>query len=93
MELDFTQYVLVLAIIAGATELVTRVRAKDYWVAVTILISVGIGALFGALGYYPELDVVEGAALGFGASGAIATIGARRSTPSPSKDAVAERVG
>lgn len=84
MNLDFSQYVLVLAVIAGATELITRARAKDYWVVVTILTAVALGALFGISGYYPDLDVVEGVALGFGASGAISALGANRSVPSKS---------
>lgn len=72
---DFSQYVLVLAVIAGATELITRLRAKDLWVAATILCAVAIGALFGLSNYYPDLDAVEGAVLGFGASGTLTAIG------------------
>lgn len=78
-NLDFSQYILVLAIIAGVTELITRARAKDWWTVVTIVCAVIIGALFGAFGYYESLDAVEGAALGFGASGAISALGARKS--------------
>lgn len=82
--LNFGQYVLLLAVIAGVVELINRVRAKDYWVVVTILSAAAVGALFGLSGYYADLDVVEGVAAGFGASGAIAALGARKSTPEPS---------
>lgn len=82
-NLDFSQYILVLAVIAGVTELITRVRAKDYWTAVTIVCAVAIGALFGLTGYYDTLDAVEGAALGFGASGAISALGATKSKAVP----------
>lgn len=82
--MDFTQYVLLGAVIAGVVELITRVRARDWWVVVTILSSAFVGALFGAFNYYPDLDVVEGMVVGLGASGAIAALGARRSTPTPS---------
>lgn len=79
--MDITQYVLLAAVIAGATELITQLRARDYWKAVTIVVSASIGGLFGLIGYYPHLDVLEGIAAGFGASGAITAVshlGSRR---------------
>jgi uncharacterized membrane protein HdeD (DUF308 family) len=82
--MDFTQYVLIGAVIAGLVELITRVRARDWWVVVTILSAGLVGAIFGLAGYYPELDAVEGLAAGLGASGAITALGAVRSTPKPS---------
>lgn len=90
--MDFSAYVLLLAIIAGVTELITRLRAKDLWVAFTIITAAVVGGLFGAFHYYPDLDVVEGIAAGFGASGALTAIGmaGKRSSPTPSKDAVVE---
>lgn len=83
--MDFTQYVLLGAVIAGVVELITRIRANDWWVVVTICSSALVGALFGILGYYPDLDMVEGLVVGLGASGAISAIGAARSTPRPSE--------
>lgn len=82
--MDFTQYVLLGAIIAGAVELITRIRAKDWWVVITILVAAAIGGLFGLSGYYPDLDVVEGMVAGLGTSGVIAAIGIGRSSASPS---------
>lgn len=82
--MDLTQFVALGAIIAGMVELITRIRAHDYWVVATIITSVAIGAVFGAVHYYPSLDVVSGMMFGFGASGAISAIGASRSTPAPS---------
>lgn len=82
--MDFSQYALLLAAIAGVVELVTRVRARDWWVVITIVSSVLVGVVFGLSGYYPDLDAVEGAVAGFGASGAISAIGATRSKAVPS---------
>lgn len=79
-------YVLLAAVIAGITELIKRLRARDYWAVLTILTAVVTGALFGFFHYYPGLDMVEGIAVGFGATGAVAAL-ATRSTPAPS-DAV-----
>ena len=72
--MDFTQYILLGAVIAGVTELIKRLRAKDYWAAVTIATAAVIGLLFGIFGL-EELTPVLGLAAGFGVSGALATIG------------------
>ena len=81
---DPTQFLVLGAIIAGVTELITRLRAKDFWVVGTIVCSALIGFLFGLSGYFPGLDAVEGVVYGFGASGAITAIGATRSKATPS---------
>lgn len=85
-ELEVAQYVVLLATIAGATEMIVRARAKDWWVVLTIGTSALIGLFFGAIGYYPEVDPIEGLALGFAASGALTALGmfGKRSTPAPS---------
>lgn len=85
-ELEITQYVVLLATIVGVTELIARVRAKDYWVVLTIGTAAVIGLIFGAIGYYDGVGPVEGLALGFSASGALTALGmlGKRSTPSPS---------
>jgi len=85
--MDFSKYILLGLIIAGITELINRVRAKDYWVVATIVTAVVVGALFGAFHYYPDLDMVEGITAGFAACGAIKVVGAvgNKSTPAPSK--------
>lgn len=83
--MDFTQYVLLAAVIAGVTELLNRLRAKDYWVATTIGTAAVIGGIFG---YFEveQLTVVTGIAAGFGASGALKLVGSvgNKSTPAPS---------
>lgn len=85
-ELDLAQYVVLLATIAGVTELISRVRAKDWWVAVTIVSAVVVGFLFGLIGYYPGVGPVEGIAYGFAAPGVLTALGmiGKRSTPSES---------
>lgn len=83
--MDFTQYVLLAAVIAGVTELLNRARAKDWWVVATIATAATIGGVFG----YFELEgltVVTGIAAGFGASGALKLVGnvGNKSEPHPS---------
>ena len=84
--MDLTQYILLGAVIAGVTELLNRLRAKDYWVAATIFTSALIGLLFGVFAI-EGLDPVTGIAAGFGVSGAFSGLGmlGNRSTASPSK--------
>jgi len=72
--MDLTQYVLLAAVIAGVTEMLNRLRAKDYWVAGTVATSAIIGALFGLTGV-EGLNVVTGLAAGFGVSGSFSAIG------------------
>jgi len=83
--LDITQYVLLLAVIAGVTELLNRLRAKDYWVATTIATSALIGLIFGLFAL-EDLTPVTGLAAGFGASGALTALGmiSKKSAPAPS---------
>jgi uncharacterized membrane protein HdeD (DUF308 family) len=83
-DLDISQYVVLVTVIAGVTELITRLRAKDYWVAVTIASSVLVGFLFGLIHYYANVGPVEGVALGFAASGIITVVGAVKSRATPS---------
>lgn len=85
---DPIQLALLTAVLVGVTELITRIRAKDWWVVLTILTCGLVGALFGLSGYIVGLDVVGGLVFGFGASGFVTvagTLGGSRSTPSPSK--------
>lgn len=84
--MDITQYVLLAAVIAGVTELLNRLRAKDYWTAVTIATAAAIGGLFGAFGV-EGLTLITGIAAGFGTSGSLSALGivGKRSTPAPSE--------
>lgn len=83
--MEIEQYVLLGAVIAGVTELLNRLRAKDYWVAATITTAALIGLLFGIF-EVEGLDAVTGIAAGFGVSGAFSGLGmlGNRSTASPS---------
>lgn len=74
MSIDPTQFVVLAAVIAGVTELISRLRGRDYWVAATIVCAAVIGGLFGAFHYYTGLDVASGVAVGFGASGALTAL-------------------
>lgn len=90
--MDPTQYVLLAAVIAGVTELISRLRARDAWGAVTILCAAVIGGLFGAF-HYLSLDVATGIAAGFGASGALKTVSkiGQGSSPTPNTVVVAPK--
>jgi uncharacterized membrane protein HdeD (DUF308 family) len=84
--MDFTQYVLLAAVIAGVTELINRLRGQDYWVVASIATAGLVGGVFGYFGISGLPDVATGVAAGFGASGAlkaVASVG-RKSDPAPS---------
>lgn len=84
-DLNIVQYVLLLTVIAGITELISRVRAKDYWVALTIVVAALTGLVFGIFGI-EGLNPVQGLAVGFAAPGALTALGmiGKKSTPAPS---------
>lgn len=86
VNLDIAQFAILAAVIAGVTELITRLRAKDYWVVATIVSAVAVGALFGALQYAGVNDIGIGVALGFAASGTLQTVSmfGNKSTRAPS---------
>lgn len=83
--MDFTSYVLLAAVIAGVTELISRARAKDWWVVATIATSALIGGVFGYFNV-EGLTIVTGIAAGFGASGALKAVSSvgKKSEPAPS---------
>lgn len=84
-DLNIVQYVLLLTVIAGITELISRVRAKDYWVALTIVVAALTGLVFGIFGI-EGLNPVQGLAVGFAAPGTLTALGmiGKKSTPTPS---------
>lgn len=86
--LDFSQFLVLGAVIAGVTELINRLRAKDYWVAATVLTAAIIGGIFGALDYYENMDILTGVATGFGVSGAFSAIGMIRGKSTPAESTV-----
>lgn len=87
LQLSAAQVALLGAVVVGATELISRLRAKDYWVAITIFTSAVIGGLVGA---YYRVDFLSGVAVGLAASGAIKTLSSfgQKSVPAPSADTV-----
>lgn len=72
--MDFTQYVLLATVIAGVTQLIAHLRAKDFWGATTIATAAVTGLIFGIFGV-EALTPVLGLAAGFGASGAVTALG------------------
>lgn len=84
--MDFTQYVLLAAVIAGVTEMLSRARAKDWWVVGTIVSAGLVGGVFGYFGIGNLPDIATGVAAGFGASGALKAVSSvgRKSEPAPS---------
>lgn len=84
LQLSAGELALLGAVIAGATELITRLRAKDYWVVATILTSAVIGGLVGS---QYDIDFLAGVAAGLGVSGTIKTLSVfgNKSTPKPSE--------
>lgn len=82
-QLSATQVALLGFVVAGATEFISRLRAKDAWVAATILCSAIIGGL---ISFHYGIDFVDGMAVGLAASGLIKTVGSlgNKSTPAPS---------
>lgn len=89
-SLDVSQFVVLGAIIVGVNELLVRLRAKDLWAVATIVAAALIGAIFGAVHYYSNLDVASGLAVGFGAVGALKTLSTfgNKSTPMANSDVV-----
>lgn len=62
--------VFIVAAVAGAVELINRLRSKDYWAALTILVAAAIGTFAGVVGI-EGVTATEGLVLGLGASGLV----------------------
>ena len=71
-QLTATQVALLGAVVAGATEFINRLRAKDYWVAATIVTAAVLGGLIGS---HYGVDFIDGVAVGLGTSGAFSFVG------------------
>lgn len=89
-SLDIMQFAAMATVVVGVVELINRLRAKDLWAAATIVSSALVGAIFGAIGYYDSIGVVEGVAVGLGGSGLITIVGARKSTPAENTNIVSK---
>lgn len=87
--MDLTQYILLGAVLAGVTELLSRLRARDYWVATTIGSCVLVGAVCGYFKRFGAPSIEIGILAGFATSGALKGLSVlgQKSTPAPS-DAV-----
>lgn len=82
MEIELLQYALLGTVIAGITELINRLRSRDYWAAATISCAALVGGLFGLYGV-EGLTVITGIAAGLGTSGTITAISAVKSITAP----------
>lgn len=84
--MDFEQYVQLGLVLAGITELISRLRARDLWVATTIVTCAVVGAVCGALKLFGVPTVEVGVLVGFATSGALKGISmfGNKSTPAPS---------
>ena len=85
LALNAAQLALLVTTIVGVNELLVRLRAKDYWTAVTILSAAILGGLFSL---YYQVDLVGGIAAGFSAAGTLKGLSmlGQKSTPTPSED-------
>lgn len=84
LQLSALQLGFLVTLIMGVTELLNRLRAKDYWVAGSILTA---GVIGGLVGWYYGVDFVGGVTAGLSASGllkGLASVG-NKSTASPSE--------
>lgn len=59
--------------VIGSTELVKRLFDRDFRAAAVIGVSAAVGALTGSF-LLPEIGLVQGLVLGFGASGLVTTV-------------------
>lgn len=84
LQLSTQQLATLVLVSAGIAEFFKRVRAKDWWVAATI---VSVAVAGGLIAAYWKLDVVTGIAGGLSASGLFSALGSigNKSTPAPSK--------
>lgn len=72
--MDFSQFVLLGAVIVGINQLMAHLRASDFWGAATIALAAITGLLFGLFGV-EGLSPWMGLAAGFGAAGGVTVAG------------------
>ena len=63
------------AVIVGIVELITRLRRRDYWAAVTIGTAATVGGVLCGLGLIAGLGFLDGVIVGFTASGLVTVAG------------------
>lgn len=64
------EYALVIGMVIGVVEFIRRIQLKDYFAAITILASAGVGAFCGVFGVQ-GIDVVTGIVVGLAGSGLV----------------------
>lgn len=64
------EYLLVTAMVVGVVEFIRRIQLKDFYAAITILASAGVGALAGLMAIQ-GIDVATGIVVGLAASGLV----------------------
>lgn len=89
VEFTAAQLAVLTAAIIGATELINRLRAKDLWVAASIVTASVIGTL---LALYFKADPVVGMVTGLGASGLVKTVGSFGNQSKPVESTLTKRV-
>lgn len=80
--MDLSQQTVALLLIAGIVELITRLRAYDYWTVATIG-SAGIVGMFLGLAHFYLPDAITGIAFGISTSGLVTIVGAIKSKSTP----------
>jgi hypothetical protein len=87
LTLSAAQLALLITTIVGVNELLVRLRAKDYWTAITIASAAILGGLFSL---YYHVDFVGGVAAGFSAAGTLKGLSmlGNKSSASPSTDSL-----
>lgn len=72
--MDFSQFILLGAVIVGINQLMAHLRGADYWGAATVALAAVTGLLFGLFGV-EGLSPLMGLAAGFGAAGGVTVAG------------------
>lgn len=84
LQLSALQLGFLVTLIMGVTELFNRLRARDFWVAGSIISSAVIGGL---VGLYYGVDIIGGVTAGLSASGLLKGLSSfgNKSTAAPSR--------
>lgn len=72
--MDFSQFVLLGAVIVGVNQLMAHLRARDFWGAATVALAALTGLVFGLFGV-EGLTAWMGLAAGFGSAGGVTVAG------------------
>lgn len=90
LALSPAQLALLVTTVVGVNELLVRLRAKDYWTAVTIASAAVLGAIFAL---YYHVDLIGGIAAGFSAAGTLKGLSmlGKGTAPAPSSDTFVQK--